>query len=134
LLPALLALESLAALALGWGIYQRLSSVKIGPPLSPLTEFRFNDQLVWAVAVGATLVLLPTFADGRNAGFNLLTFFGVLYLLRGLGVLAWITKGRYLVLGILSLIPPFGVMLGVLALALGLGDTWLDLRRRARAS
>ena len=61
-------------------------------------------------------------------------WFGVLYLLRGLGVLAWIALGRYLVLGILSLIPPFGVMLGVLALALGLGDTWLDLRRRARAS
>ena len=134
LLPALLALESLAALALAWGIYQRLSPVKIGPPLSPLTEFRFNDQLVWGVAVGATLCLLPTFADGREAGFNLLAFFGVLYLLRGLGVLAWITKGRYLVLGILSLIPPFGVMLGVMALALGLGDTWLDLRRRAKAS
>jgi hypothetical protein len=134
LLPALLALESLAALALAWGIYQRLSPIKIGPPLSPLTEFRFNDQLVWGVAVGATLCLLPTFADGRNAGFNLLAFFGVLYLLRGLGVLAWITKGRYLILGILSLIPPFGVMLGVLALALGLGDTWLDLRRRAKAS
>jgi len=134
LLPALLALESLAALALAWGIYQRLSSIKIGPPLSPLTEFRFNDQLVWGVAVGATLCLLPTFADGRNAGFNLLAFFGTLYLLRGLGVLAWITKGRYLVLGILSLIPPFGVMLGVLALALGLGDTWLDIRRRAKAS
>lgn len=134
LLPALLALESLAALALAWGIYQRLSSIKIGPPLSPLTEFRFNDQLVWGVAVGATLCLLPTFADGRNAGLNLLAFFGTLYLLRGLGVLAWITKGRYLVLGILSLIPPFGVMLGVLALALGLGDTWLDLRRRAKAS
>jgi hypothetical protein len=99
-----------------------------------LTEFRFNDQLVWGVAVGATLCLLPTFAEGRTAGLNLLAFFGVLYLLRGLGVLAWIAQGRYLILGILSLIPPFGVMLGVLALALGLGDTWLDLRRRARAS
>ncbi|MDQ6870418.1 MAG: YybS family protein [Gemmatimonadota bacterium] len=134
LLPALLALESLAALALAWGISQRLSPVKIGPALSPLTEFRFNDQLVWGVAVGATLCLLPSFADGRTAGFNLLAFFGVLYLLRGLGVLAWITKGRYLVIGILSLIPPFGVMLGVMALALGLGDTWLDLRRRVKAS
>ena len=134
LLPALLALESLAALALGWAVYQRLSAGRIGPPLSPLTEFRFNDQLVWGVAVGATLCLLPTFTDGRSAGFNLLTFFGTLYLLRGLGVLAWIARGRYLVLGILSLIPPFGMMLGVLALALGLGDTWLDLRRRAKAS
>jgi len=134
LLPALLALESLAALALGWAIYQRLSSVKIGPPLSPLTEFRFSDQLVWGVAVGATLCLLPTFADGRNAGYNLLAFFGVLYLLRGVGVLAWIAQGRYLILGILSLIPQVGLMLGVLALALGLGDTWLDIRKRARAT
>jgi hypothetical protein len=133
LLPALLALESLAALALSWAIYQRLSPARIGPPLSPLTEFRFNDQLVWGVAVGATLCLLPTFADGRNAGLNLLAFFGTLYLLRGIGVLAWVTKGRYVVLSILSLIPPFGLMLGVLALALGLGDTWLDLRRRAKA-
>lgn len=133
MLPALLALESLAALALGWGIFQRLSPVKIGPPLSPLTEFRFNDQLVWAVAVGATLCLLPAFADGRSAGLNLLVFFGVLYLVRGLGVLAWIARGRYAVIVILSLIPQVCIMLGVLALALGLGDTWLDLRRRARA-
>ncbi|MDB4871807.1 MAG: Protein of unknown function rane [Gemmatimonadales bacterium] len=134
LLPALLALESLAALALGWAVYHRLSSVKIGPPLGPLTEFRFSDQLVWGVAVGATLCLLPTFADGRNAGFNLLAFFGVLYLIRGVGVLAWIAKGRYLILAILSVIPQVGIMLGILALALGLGDTWLDLRRRAKAS
>ena len=134
LLPALLALESLAALALGWGIFQRLSPVKIGPRLSPLTEFRFNDQLVWGVAVGATLCLLPAFAEGRSAGLNLLVFFGVLYLIRGLGVLAWIARGRYAVIVILSLIPQVCIMLGVLALALGLGDTWLDLRRRARAS
>jgi hypothetical protein len=134
LLPALLALESLAALALGWGIFQRLSPVKIGPPLSPLTEFRFNDQLVWGVAVGATLCLLPAFAEGRSAGLNLLVFFGVLYLIRGLGVLAWIARGRYAVIVILSLIPQVCIMLGVLALALGLGDTWLDLRRRAKAS
>ncbi|HEX2694035.1 MAG TPA: DUF2232 domain-containing protein [Gemmatimonadaceae bacterium] len=132
LLPALLALESLAALALGWGVYDRLSRVKIGPTLGPLTEFRFNDQLVWGVAVGATLCLLPAFAEGRNAGFNLLIFFGGLYLLRGVGVLAWIARGRYAVIIILSLIPQVCVMLGILALALGLGDTWLDLRRRAR--
>lgn len=133
LLPALLAVESLAALALAWGLYQRLSPVKIGPQLSPLTEFRFNDQLIWGVAVGATLCLLPAFADGRTAGLNLLVFFGTLYLIRGLGVLAWIARGRYAVIIILSLIPQVCIMLGVLALGLGLGDTWLDIRRRARA-
>jgi predicted membrane protein DUF2232 len=134
LLPALLALESLAALGLALGVYHRLSPVKIAPPLGPLTEFRFNDQLIWALAVGLTLSLLPAFSDGRNAGFNLLLFFGALYAVRGLGVLAWISKGRYLFIIVLSLIPQGIFLLGVLALALGLGDTWLDLRKRARAS
>jgi hypothetical protein len=133
LLPALLGVESLAALALAWGLYQRLSPIKIGPRLSPLTEFRFNDQLIWGAAVGATLCL-PAFADGRTVGLNLLIFFGTLYLIRGLGVLAWIARGRYAVIIILSLIPQVCIMLGVLALGLGLGDTWLDIRRRAKAS
>ncbi len=133
LLPALLALESLAALGLAWSVYNRLSAVKIGPMLGPLTEFRFNDQIIWALAVGLTLTL-PAFNEGRNAGFNLLLFFGALYAIRGLGVLAWISKGRYIFIILLGLIPQGIFLLGLLSLALGLGDTWLDLRRRARAS
>lgn len=129
LLPALLALESLAALALGWGAYRRLSAVQIGPPLSPLTEFTFNDQLVWGLAVGATLCLLPAFEEGRNAGYNLLLFFGALYLIRGIGILAWMARGRYVYVVILSLLPQVFV---IVTLALGLGDTWLDLRKRAK--
>jgi hypothetical protein len=128
--PALLALESLAVLALGWGAYRRLSPVKIGPPLSPLADFTFNDQLVWGLAVGATLCLLPAFGDGRNAGYNLLLFFGALYLIRGVGVLAWMSNGRYLYIIILSFLPQIFV---IVTLALGLGDTWLDLRKRAKA-
>jgi hypothetical protein len=133
MIPALLALESLAALGLAWAVYHRLSAVKIGPELGPLTEFRFNDQLIWALAVGLTLSLLPAFTEGRNAGFNLLLFFGALYAVRGLGILAWISKGRYLFIILLSLIPQGIFLLGVIALALGLGDTWIDVRRRARA-
>ena len=130
LLPALLALESLAVLALAWGVYWRLTPILIGPPLSPLTEFRFNDQLVWGLAVGATLCVLPAFQEGKNAGYNLLLFFGTLYLIRGTGVLAWIARGRYLLLIVLGLIPQVYI---IVTLALGLGDTWLDLRRRAKA-
>jgi len=130
LLPALLALESLAVLALALGVYWRLTPILIGPPLSPLTEFRFNDQLVWGLAVGATLCLLPAFQEGKNAGYNLLLFFGTLYLIRGTGVLAWIARGRYLLLIVLGLIPQVYI---IVTLALGLGDTWLDLRRRAKA-
>ena len=130
LLPALLALESLAVLAFGWGLYRRLSPVQIGPPLSQLTEFRFNDQLVWGLAVGATLCLLPAFEAGKNAGYNLLLFFGMLYLIRGIGVLAWIARGRYALIVVLGLIPQVFI---VVTLALGLGDTWIDLRRRAKS-
>jgi len=131
LLPALLALESLAVLAFAWGVYRRLSPVQIGPPLSPLNEFRFNDQLIWGLAVGATLCLLPAFEGGRNAGYNLLLFFGALYLIRGIAILGWISKGRYALIVLLGLIPQVFI---IVTLALGLGDTWLDLRKRAKAA
>jgi hypothetical protein len=131
LLPALLALESLAVLALGWGLYQRLVPERIGPPLGPLSEFRFNDQLVWGLAVGTTLSVLPAFQEARNAGYNLLVFFGALYLIRGIGVLAWMARGRYVYVVILGLIPQVFL---IVTLALGLGDTWLDIRRRVRAA
>lgn len=131
LLPALLALESLIALGLGWAVYRRLSPIRLGPELGSLLDFRFNDQLIWGLAVGATLCLLPQFEEGRNAGYNLLLFFGILYLIRGTGVLAWMLKGRWLVVLLLSLYPPVYVPV---TLALGLGDTWLDLRNRVRTS
>jgi hypothetical protein len=134
LLPALLALESLAGLAIAWALYHRLSPVQVGPQLGPLKEFRFNDQLVWGLAVGATLCLLPSFVEGKNAGLNLLLFFGALYLARGLGVMAWMSRGKVLfavVILMAFLAPP---ILGVLAIALGLGDTWLDWRRRVRTT
>ncbi|HJP84565.1 MAG TPA: DUF2232 domain-containing protein [Gemmatimonadaceae bacterium] len=129
LLPALLALESLAALGVGWAVYRRLSQVQIGPTLGRLTDFRFNDQLVWGLAVGATLCLLPAFQEGRNAGYNLLLFFGTLYLIRGTGILAWISRGRYTLVVVLSLIPAVFIPVTI---ALGLGDTWLDIRNRLK--
>ncbi|MFN8581444.1 MAG: DUF2232 domain-containing protein [Gemmatimonadaceae bacterium] len=131
--PALLGLESLAALALVWGLFHRVSRVRLGPPLSPLREFRFNDQLVWGLVVGITIVVLPTLASLRGFGLNLLAFFGVLYSLRGLGVLSWFLAPRRIapvLLIVLALIAlPF---IGLFSLGLGLGDTWFDLRRRVR--
>src|SRR5437868_5052321 len=131
LVTGLLALESLIALGLGWAVYRRLSTIQIGPPLGRLTEFRFNDQLIWGLAVGATLCLLPQFEDGRNAGYNLLLFFGTLYLIRGTGVLGWMLRGRWVVVFLLSLYPPIYV---AVTLGLGLGDTWLDLRNRVKTT
>jgi Predicted membrane protein (DUF2232) len=139
--PALLGLESLGALALAWGLHHRLSRMRLGPPLGSLRTFRFNDQLVWGLVVGVTIVILPSLASLRVVGFNLLLFFGALYALRGLGILRWLASERVAlaaVVGLVLLLPVFGIELlaGTLsgvALAIGLGDTWGDWRnRRAR--
>jgi hypothetical protein len=131
--PALLALESLAALGLAWSLYHRVSRARIGAPLSALRDFRFNDQLVWGPVAGITMVVLPALGGLRPLGFNLLLFFGALYSLRGLGVLTWfLAPGRFmmvLMIGIALLMWP---ILGVFTLGIGLGDTWLDWRRRPR--
>jgi hypothetical protein len=144
--PAMLALQSIAAMALAWATYHRLGRARLGPPLKPLREFRFNDQLVWGLIVGLTIMLLPTLTALSGAGRNLLVFFGALYAVRGLGVLSWFTKpGRLRVVAIVGFILLFApvlnafvvlgfLMLGVAALALGLGDTWADWRGRARST
>ena len=133
LVPALLALESLAAMGLGWALFHRMSNVAIGPQLGKLRDFRFNDQLVWGVAVGASIFLLPAFQEGRNAGLNLLLFFGILYTLRGMGILAWMSRTRALTFMLFALAFLAWPLVAALAFGLGLGDTWLDLRTRAQA-
>ncbi|MBL0171283.1 MAG: DUF2232 domain-containing protein [Gemmatimonadaceae bacterium] len=141
LAPALLCLESLLALGLGWAAYHRLSRIRIGPPLAALRDLRFNDQLVWGLVVGATLMLLPTLAEWRAAGANLICFFGTLYALRGVGVLTWWIPDRaaaLVPLALVVLVPLLGpvvVLAAVLAttFALGLGDTWRDFRAGAQA-
>lgn len=132
--PALVALESLMALALAWVIYQRIAPAEIGSRLGALKEFRFNDQLIWGLAVGATIFFLPVFADGKDAGLNLLVFFGALYLVRGVGVLSFITRSRWAatLLIVITIFAP--LMLGALALGVGVGDTWMDWRTRAQAN
>jgi Predicted membrane protein (DUF2232) len=144
--PSMLALESLAALALAWATYHRLARARLGPPLRALRDFRFNDQLVWGLIVGLTIMLLPTLKTLHGFGKNLLVFFGALYAVRGFGVLTWFMAPGSLgvtlaVSFVLLFAPVLGafaalalLMLGVAALALGLGDTWADWRSRARST
>lgn len=132
-LPAALALQSLAVLAVAWALYQRLGRARIGPPIGRLRDFRFGDQLVWGLIVGITLVLVEAFGELRGAGINLLVFFGALYVVRGAGVLAWLLGPKrwarvlLVAVGVVAwqLLAPF-------ALVLGVGDTWLDWRGRTR--
>ncbi|MEO6778466.1 MAG: DUF2232 domain-containing protein [Gemmatimonadaceae bacterium] len=131
--PAMVALESLLALVLAWVLYHRIESHQLGPSLGSLKDFRFNDQLVWGLAVGATIFFLPVFADGKDAGLNLLVFFGALYLLRGAGVLSFMTRGKWGVTLMIVMTVFAPLLLGAVAIGIGVGDTWMDWRTRAQA-
>jgi hypothetical protein len=136
LYPAMLALSSLAALGVAWWLFRRLT-VRESDGLGPLREFRFSDGLVWALIAGILLLLLPIGGLAEQAGSNLLAFVALLYALRGIAVLLVIGGGvpgplGWVVVVLVGLLLYPIVMLAMFAV--GLSDTWLDLRtRRARA-
>ncbi|MDQ3519114.1 MAG: YybS family protein [Gemmatimonadota bacterium] len=141
LYPALLILESLAAYGLAWGLYHRLSRTRIGPALSPLREFRFNDQMVWGFVAGTFIVLLPQLSLLGAVGWNLLVLFGAVYALRGFGIISWLINRVWMggrvanilaIIGLVLLAPVVAPAALLSALGLGVMDTWIDWRARAR--
>jgi hypothetical protein len=135
ILPAMLALQTLVAMALAWALFHRFSRTRLGEPLGLLREFRFNDQWIWSVIVGLVVSLLPALEGLRPLGVNLLVFFGTLYALRGAGVLAFFLRPGRSLLGLLVGVALLLLLRDGAAIALGLvglGDTWADWRRRIR--
>ena len=133
LLPAMLALESLMVLALAWALYHRFGRARLGPPLAALREMRFHDAFVWGIVAGLVVIVLPVPAVVFALGMNLLVVSGVLYALRGLGVMLWfLSPGRWAMVLLTIVLVLFPHIVGVVAAGIGLGDTWLDWRRRPR--
>lgn len=148
LFPALLALGSLAGLAVAWWAYGRLAA-RDASPLTALREFRFHDGFVWLLIVGllllllplddlaarAGLLLLPLDDLAARAGSNLLAFVAALYTLRGLAVLLVIggTPGPLMMaLGAVLIVLLYPIVLAA-TFVVGLTDTWLDIRTRRTA-
>lgn len=129
--PALLALSSLAALALAFWLWRRLAANELRP-LGALSEFRFRDELIWLVVIGGALVALPLEQWATRTGLNLLTFMAALYAVRGFAVIvalfgtpSWIGA----LFGVLLFLMLYPIMMAT-TLMVGLTDTWLDLRAR----
>lgn len=135
LYPAFLGFASLAALAVAWFLERTLAGRR--EVLGPFREFRFADGLMWIAIVGLALLLVPGGEAVSRLAQNALVFMGGLYVLRGTAVLFWLgsslagsgwAAGLWLAAGLL--LYPLAL---VLALMLGVGDTWVDVRRRLLA-
>jgi predicted signal transduction protein with EAL and GGDEF domain len=129
LYPAMLALASLAALAVAWWGYRRLVE-RNGDALAPMRDFRFADHLVWLLIVGVALLIVPLGDVASRAGANLATFMAALYVLRGAAIVVALSNAggfAAFLMGVMAvlLLPLFAGA----ALVIGLSDTWLDLRR-----
>jgi hypothetical protein len=139
LFPGLLLLQSIAALALAWALYHRLAERPQGEPLGRLAAFRFNDHLIWGVAVSLLVLVLPRLGWVNALGGNLLVFFGGLYVVRGTAVLMAVAAaagigGPLAVVAVVFVTLFLAPVAALAALALGLSDTLMDWRRRlARA-
>lgn len=130
-LPALLGLATLTALALTWWVVVRATTGR-DDGLSPVGAFRFADGMVWVLIAGILLVL----GGGdpwTRVGANAVVFMVALYALRGVGVILGVRGGLsplgwiLVAVGLLFAAP--ALLVG--AFLVGLGDTWLDLRARA---
>jgi hypothetical protein len=136
LVPARLVLEALAACALAWSLYHRLSRTRLGPPLSSLRTFTFGHGLVWALVAGGALVAVPALHGSGAAilGANMVVLVGALFALRGAGVAAWFIPIRRTAAQFASCVAALALAPVTVPAAVGLGvaDNWLDWRGLAR--
>jgi len=131
--PALLALSSMAGLAVAWWLYERFGG-EGDQAIGPVRHFRFNDHLVWILIAGLFLVMMRWGDALSRVGSNAVVFMGALYALRGSAVFLFISGGLSLfgyVLLAMALVLAAPVVVGV-AMVVGIGDTWLDVRARLR--
>lgn len=141
LTPGMLALQTLAGLALAWHWHLRLSTAPpLGAAPTPFREFRLSDGWVWGIVVWLAVLIAPVSGVLHVAGANLGFVLGALYVLRGAAIAAVVAE-------------TFGVSATVVAIAagaaaalfvpllfllpglytLGITDTWYHYRRRLAA-
>jgi hypothetical protein len=135
--PALLALETLAGLALAWELHVRLARRPLGAPLAPFRQFRFGDHWIWGVVGTITVWLVPALAALKTTAVNLSIVLGALYLLRGAAIVVALAAATgvstlALVAGAVAatvlMIPLLFILPGLWTL--GVTDTWMQFRRR----
>ena len=138
--PGMVALQSLAGLALAWQWHVRLAAPALGAPLAPFRQFRIGDGWVWGVVAGLALLVAPVSGVLKLAGVNLGFVLGTLYVLRGAAIVVSFAQavGVSAVALVIGAIAAAALALPLLFLlpglcTLGITDTWYQYRRRLAA-
>lgn len=138
--PGMLALQTLAGLALAWQWHVRLASPPLGAPLAPFREFRIADGWVWGVVAWLGLLVAPVSGMLDVAGANLGLVLGALYLLRGAAIVVAFSQALGVSATVLVVIAGAAAALALPLLflvpglaTLGITDTWYQYRRRLAA-
>jgi hypothetical protein len=138
--PGMLALQSLAGLALAWQWHVHLAAQPLGAPLAPFRQFRIGDGWVWGVVAWLGLLIAPVSGVLKVAGTNLGFVLGTLYVLRGAAIVVSFAQavGVSAVALVIAAVAAAALALPLLFLlpglcTLGITDTWYQYRRRLAA-
>jgi hypothetical protein len=136
--PGMLALQSLAGLALAWQWHGLLTEHPLGGPLTPFREFRIGDACVWGVVAWLGLMIAPVSSLLKLAGTNVGFVLGTLYVLRGAAIVVTFAQALGVSAAALVIVATAAATIALPLFlpglcTLGITDTWYQFRQRLAA-
>ena len=139
--PGMLALQTLAGLALAWQLYRRIAARTVGESVAPsptrFRDFYMGDGWVWGIVAWLGVLILPVSSVLQMAGTNLGLVASALYVLRGAAIVATFAEAFGISALALVIVAAAAAALAVPLLfvlpglcTLGITDTWYHYRRR----
>jgi hypothetical protein len=140
--PGMLALQTLAGLALAWQLHGRIATRAQAPTPAPAPARRFKDfymgdAWVWGIVAWLVVLILPVSGTLEVAGTNVGLVAGALYVLRGAAIVATFAEAFGISAVALIVTAAAAAVLALPLLfvlpglcTLGITDTWYQYRRR----
>ena len=139
--PGMLALQTLAGLALAWQLYRRIAARTTGESVTPaparFRDFYMGDGWVWGIVAWLGVLILPVSSVLQVAGTNLGLVVSTLYVLRGAAIVATFAEAFGISALTLVIVAAAAAALAVPLVfvlpglcTLGITDTWYQYRRR----
>ncbi len=139
--PGMLALQTLAGLALAWQLYRRVAALasteSAPPPPARFRDFYMGDGGVWGIVAWLGVLILPVSSFVQVAGTNLGLVASTLYVLRGAAIVMTFAEAFGVSALTLVIVAAVAAALAVPLVfvlpglcTLGITDTWYQYRRR----